>query len=466
MIVASHRGPITPIVSDNGETEFRASTGGLVTAIASGGSAPDSVWLTAASARDASLLPPRDIIAAQPLAQAARWLGQLAFVAITPAVHDLYYNDMCNSLLWPFFHACLARSEQFSPAGRNSGSWRAYVEVNRLFAAAIGELAGKDETVIIHDYHLMLVPGMLRQQRKDLRLAYFHHIPFTAPDEFTTLPRSIQRSLIDSLNVAPAGFQSMRWRDAFEAVCSALTEDRKSYSFVHGVGPNTEDLRAEADSPRVKALRRELRESIGDRFLVGRADRADPMKNIEHGIRAMDALLEAHPQHVDRVVFVNHVVPTRLNSPAYARCYQNVRAAAESVNRKWSTGSWAPIVLDAGDDYARGLSVLAEYDALMVNPIREGMNLVAQEGPLVNERDGVLLLSSSAGSHDLLQGAAITLDPQSVRSTWLSLHQAIEMTAGERARRADLLRRRVVAADGAQWHEGLRAFASAAASAS
>jgi trehalose 6-phosphate synthase len=447
LIVASHRGPLTPVLID-GSLRLRPSTGGLVNVLGPALSTVGTVWLSATPAAGLSSMPSSETPLLKPD-------DKLAFISIDPEIYDLYYNVMSNEVLWALFHNCFDQSCPLPTGGRLRAAWRAYVAVNRQFASQIARRAHKGETVIVHDYHLMLVAGLLRKLRSDLKIAFFHHIPFAGPGAFQVLPPAMRRVIMSSLGSIPVGFQSAKWQLAFEQECSNMADRRISFSFVHPVSPDFEHVQTLAREPQVVARRRELRSLTSGQFLMARADRMDPMKNVVHGLHAIALLLERDPSLARTFVFVNHLVSTRTTVVGYEDYAKAIRATARQINSLWADGAWSPIVLEEGDDYLRAIALLAEYDALLVNSVREGMNLVAQEGPLINRRHGVLLLSTQTGAYDRLQGPAIGVRPLDIPQTASALRRAMLMRQEERQRRALSLRERVLAGAGSRWHDQL-----------
>ena len=164
-------------------------------------------------------------------------------------------------------------------------------------------------------------------------------------------------------------------------------------------------------APRPRAAAAELDELVGDRALLLRTDRIDPSKNVVRGFLAYERLLEEHPEWRERVVFVAMLNASRETLAEYAAYRQEVAQAVERVNRTWATAGWQPVVLDERDDFARSVAGLGRYDVLLVNPLKDGLNLVAKEGPLLNRRDGVVCLSPEAGAYDELHDAVLRTAP-------------------------------------------------------
>jgi trehalose 6-phosphate synthase len=178
-----------------------------------------------------------------------------------------------------------------------------------------------------------------------------------------------------------------------------------------------------------------LAETVGDRRLVVRVDRIEPSKNLLRGFHAFDLLLREHPEWRGRVVFAAFVYPSREVLPEYLAYRQETEALAAYVNATWGTSDWTPILLDTTDDFPRSVAGLRRYDVLLVNPVRDGLNLVAKEGPVVNERDGVLVLSREAGVFEELGDDALVINPFDVAATADALHAALTMPAEQRRSR-------------------------------
>jgi trehalose 6-phosphate synthase len=200
---------------------------------------------------------------------------------------------------------------------------------------------------------------------------------------------------------------------------------------------------------------RALDEIVGDRKLIVRSDRIEPSKNIVRGFLAFDRLLEGRAEWRGRVVFVAMLYASRETMSEYQAYRQEVVQTAERVNDRWATGDWQPIVLDTRDDFVRSLAGLVRYDVLVVNPIKDGLNLVAKEGPLLNRHDGVVCLSPEAGAYDELEPAVLAVHPYDLEQNAAALHEALSMPAGERSTRAARLRGLAGARTPSRWLDDL-----------
>jgi trehalose 6-phosphate synthase len=246
------------------------------------------------------------------------------------------------------------------------------------------------------------------------------------------------------------------------------------HTFVAPLGTDAGVLTEEAIDPRCAAAAERLREEVGGRRTIVRSDRMEPSKNIVRGMLAFEELLSTHPEWRGRVVHVAMAYPSRQGLAEYLAYSADVVHTAERINAVFATHDedparrWTPIVLHTDDDRARSLAALSIFDVLLVNPVRDGLNLVAKEGPLLNTFDGVLVLSREAGAWEelALAGAgAIGINPFDTSATAEALHTALQMDHTERSDRAAALRAVVHGRTSADWWADQLAAAGAATSA-
>ncbi len=448
MIVVSHRGPYSFVRESDGSFGARRGAGGVVSALspllARLGDDERALWVAAAIGDD-------DRAAVR--AGAARAPGiDLALLDLDEAQHRLHYDVVSNSILWFLHHGLfdLPRRPRFDARFREA--WDAYVAVNERFAECVAEHARAGEAVLVQDYQLALVPGMLRDRRPDVPVVHFTHTPFCGPTSIRVLPDDVASALCSSMASGPAGFHTRRWAAAFAASArEVLGEGAGDPTFSASFGPDVDDLSATAASPETAEAAAALDELVGDRLMIFRTDRIEPSKNIVRGFAAFDVLLEERPEWRRRVVFVASIYPSRQGLAEYLAYANEVDQAAARVNDRWGSGDWTPVVVDAEDAFPRSVAGLLRYDALLVNPIRDGLNLVAKEGPALNRRDGVLCLSREAGAFDEMGDGAVAVHPYDLLQTAGALHEALSMPAGERAGRAVRLAERAVARTPAMW---------------
>jgi trehalose 6-phosphate synthase len=371
---------------------------------------------------------------------------RVRLLAIDPDTYRAAYDVVCNATLWFAYHGLFDRARRPRIDSTWRRAWEAYRRYNRAFADAIDDAAPRGAAVLVQDYHLALLGPMLAESRRDLATIHFSHTPFCGPDELRALPDEAAAELLAGMAGHDAcGFHTTRWADRFRACCAEVLGIEPS-TFVSPLAADEPDLRAVAASPRCERALEGLMADVGNRKLVLRVDRVELSKNLLRGFYAFDDLLERHPAWREQVVFAALVYPSREGLAEYLAYRQEVEGLVERLNDKWSTPGWTPILYDASDDYPRSVAALRRYDVLLVNPIRDGLNLVAKEGPIVNERDGVVVLSREAGAwFELGDAGVISVNPFDVASTADALASALAMDGPERSRRAASVRAAAVA---------------------
>ena len=454
LVVASNRGPVTFSRMPHGGLSSRRGVGGLVTALADAVQRRDVRWI-AAPMTDGDRQVLRSLDGQAPVADDLP-LSRLRFVDVGWDEYRRYYREFSNRILWFLHHGIEGSwSERFG--GREVNAWISYMDVNRRFAEAIAEEAKEGAPAFPQDYQLGLVPANLRAIRPDVRIAQYWHIPFATPQEYRQLPEPWGRQLLEGLLAADMiGFQTHRWASAFVACCreflgAAIVRAGGGWTVDHrggrttigvypiGVSPTSLEERAgRADVRREDA---DLAAWVDGRRLVLRVDRTDPSKNILRGLQAYELLLERRPNLHRRIVHLAMLVPSRLDIPEYQAYLDACLDRADRINERFGAGDWEPIRVELGENLARAFAGYRRYDALLVNPVRDGMNLVAREGPILNRRGGALVLSATAGAAAELGRAPLIIDPFDVERTAASLEHAIAMPSMERWRRARLLRR-------------------------
>jgi trehalose 6-phosphate synthase len=446
MIVVSHRGPYRFDEADDGSFFARRGAGGIVSALAPLlTDTDDACWIAAAIS---------DADRAAAAAGAASGLGiDLELLTLDQDEHRLHYDVVANSVLWFLHHGMFDRvhTPRFDLAFRDA--WDAFVSVNHQFADAIAARAKPNEIVLVQDYQLCLVPGMVRELRADLRVNHFTHTPFSDPGEIAILPEDVALAICRSLASVPAGFHTARWSASYRASARAVLGERANVvpPFVASLGPDVADLETVARSAEARAAAGALADLVGERQVILRSERIEPSKNIVRGFLAFDRLLEARPGLRGRVVFVAMVYASRQTLPEYVACADEVADVVDRVNERWATRHWTPVVLDDRDDFARSVAGFERYDVLLVNALRDGLNLVAKEGPALNRRDGVLCLSPEVGAWAELREAAIPVHPYDIEQAAGALDLALAMPFDERATRASHLRALATARSPRDW---------------
>ena len=394
---------------------------------------------------------------------------RLRLVAHDEAAYDWYYNVVSNPTLWFLQHYLWHFA--YTPTldrGLHHAWEDGYVAVNEAFAdAVLAELeAEPDSAVFFHDYHLYLAPRIVRDRRPDTPLAHFVHIPWPQPDYWSALPRPIRRAIHEGLLACDlVGFHTWRWRRNFLRSCSDVVaadcdfesgvvayDGRHTHVAARPLSVDASEFAELAASETVLALERQLAEARPE-FLVLRVDRTDPSKNVVRGFRAFGLFLDAHPELHERVTMLALLDPSRQDIPEYAEYLGAIQRAAREVNDRFQQNDWMPIDLRIEDNFAETVAAYKQFDVLLVNAIFDGLNLVAKEAPLVNERDGVLVLSENAGSHEELGDWALTINPFDVGGQADAIYAGLTMPREERRARLDAIRAHVRGHDVADWLE-------------
>ena len=435
LLVASNRGPVT--YADDGTP--RRGGGGLVSAL-SGTGRDDVVWVCAALTENdrravrAGLVEP-----------------PVVMLDIDAVTFERAYNRVANGALWFVNHLLhdLARTPTWDARSRRE--WAAYTSYASAFATALAERADPGAAVLVQDYHLTLVPQQLRELRPDLRIGHFSHTPWAPPEVLRTLPDDVVHDLLTGMLGADAlGFLSPRWASAFEDCCVTLVgaervegglswRGRTVRVDTHPLGVDAAELRERAAQPDVLAGLPAVQEIAAGRQLMLRIDRTELSKNIVRGLQAYRELLRQWPEHRGRVVHLAFAYPSRHDLPEYREYTAAVQRTAVEVNDEFGTQDWLPVHLEVRDDFPRSLAAYAFADVLVVNPIRDGMNLVAKEGPVLSVDGVALVLSREAGAADELGPDALLVNPFDLEQTAEAMHAALVMDPVERRQRCDRL---------------------------
>ncbi|MBM7169446.1 trehalose-6-phosphate synthase [Streptomyces sp. G44] len=475
LAIASDRGPVT--FSGTGPRLRAERRTGSVTAVldtAARGLARPTVWV-APSHTEAD----RRASGSAEHARVNRELGYTYTpVPVAEREYREYYDDVGVRMLWLALHGLWPDiADTDAPPPDPAAFTRSYQRVNRRVAEQIVRQTRPETPVLVQDYQLATTPGFIRALRPGQPVGLFLHTPFCTPDEFARLPRSVSGAVLDGMLAADLlGFQSPRWAADFLACCERWglpvrrggpradiigavrsvrpaqadgTTDvaRTSTIACYPVPADSALLTATARSEEVRAWEGRLTAGPAVRRIV-KVDRVDPSKNVARGLEAFRSVLERTPALRGRVVMTLCLTPSRDHVPEYRPHARRVRHLAERLNDRF------PGCLDVhvGHDVARCLAALRSYDVLLVNPVRDGMNLVSQEGPQLNTRDGALVLSRAAGSSDLLGRQALLLDdPRDVDATAGALRDALALPPDERRRRAAGLRDAVTGGDPVHW---------------
>ena len=453
LILVSNRGPVEHQMSPEGRPEARRGSGNVVTAFNTLSQMVEFTWVASAmgegdrvvsgngqSLRLKSTLPGHKI--------------NLRYVVTPRRVYHKYYNVICNPLLWFLQHYMWNPPYNPNVDASVHDAWNGgYLTVNQAFAqAVIEEAQGREQPpiVISHDYHLYLMPEFVRQEIPEAIIHHFVHIPWPTPRYWQMIPNYIIRQICASLCRSDlVGFQTPQDRQSFlDTVEEFLPEaevDRKENAVLRGeqktevnvypISINVAEVQRIANSPRAQEYEARLRPFLCDTTIV-RIDRAEPNKNVVRGFKAYELLLSRHPELHGKVTFLAFLVPSRTHIRQYQRYMDEIHQLIDQVNRTFGSEEWQPIRAFMENNYSQAIAGMKLYDVLLVNTIIEGMNLVAKEGPVVNTRNGVLILSESSGAYHQLLQDALSVCPTDIEGTTETMYQAVQMSAEERKERA------------------------------
>lgn len=467
LIVAANRGPVSIQTDDDGSLLFQRGGGGLVTALIGLARHVEATWIGSALNEVETQWKEGEV----PLDDSISI--RVKFISVPDQVYEGYYNVIANPLLWFLQHNMwdLAKAPTI-----DRDTWHAwehgYVKVNHLFADTIAdqiEHSPRRALVMFHDYHLYLAPKFLRNRitdRNRCTLTHFVHIPWPGPEVWGFLPGRMRRAILEGLcAVDLLGFQTREDSLNFIRTCESQLpgaqvkfkkgtvwfRDHTTYVRDFPISIDVDALKELAGSQEVEAIRLELLEDFHDAQLIVRIDRTEPSKNIVRGFQAFEEMLDLFPQHKGKVKFLALLVSSRMEVEEYQDYLDELMAAAGRVNAKHGDSEWEPVRMLMGEDYARAVAALQLYDVLLVNSIADGMNLVAKEGPIVNQRDGVVILSERTGARQQLEPGALVISPCDVFATAEAMHQALTMAPEQRAEMARRLHHLVEAEDITEW---------------
>jgi len=423
LILVSNRGPVT--FSADGSAQ--RGTGGLVTALSGLASHREVIWIASAmNEYDASVSQAHGGGAFEVRSPAGSTY-HVRLVESDPDAYDRFYNIFANPALWFIQHYLWDLSNAPDIRRNEIEAYEfGYNVVNEdLARAVVEEIDGvEDPVVMVHDYQLYTLPEMVRRARPDVFLHHFVHIPWTQPDAWRVLPARIREELYSGVLANDiVGFHTHAYRRNFLQCCRELVgaEIDTERSIVHWQGrevwartyplpiDHAATLEA-ASAPRVAEYEAELALRRRD-FMILRVDRADLSKNVLRGFSAFDVFLEQHPEYSERVTFIAQLMPSRSDVPQYQEYLERIEALVAVVNHRHGTPDWMPIQLKLRDNIDEALASYKQYDVLLVNAMFDGMNLVAKEGPLLNENAGVSILSENTGAHDELGEFALSVNP-------------------------------------------------------
>lgn len=433
IVLVSNRGPVSFEARADGSAEARRGGGGLASGLNSLGERGDVAWIAAA------ITDGDRRVAHGGTVDAAGF--RLRLMDLGPEAWHAYYDIVSNETLWFLHHGLFDRTYTPSFDDHWRAAWDHYRATNIGFADAVAEAAPIGATVLVQDYHLSLVGARLRATRPDLRTVHFHHTPFAGVAEIEVLPTDVADELLRGLAAFDAcGFHTHAWANRYLG-CLAAADIDANTTFVAPLGVDAESLRIDATGAECEAAVADLDDLVAGRRLVARVDRIELTKNLMRGFQAFELLLERDASWRGEAIFVANCYPSREDVEAYTRYRDAVEAEVARINERWSDGSWTPIVFDTADDIHRSLATLRRNDVLVVNPVRDGLNLVAMEGALINERHGGLVLSRHAGAWESLSDVCDGVVPFDLSETAAALDTALRRPDAQRQAQAERRRR-------------------------
>ena len=463
LLLVSNRGPVT----FDADGTFTRGGGGLVTALTGLASHRRSVWIASAMS-EGDLIKLRESDGTPfDVSTEAGAEYQVRLVASDDEAYDRFYNHVANPLLWFIQHYLWDLSNAPDIRAKDVEDFeQGYKVVNEdLATAVIEEIDGvSDPIVMVHDYHLYTLPAVVRAQRPDVFLHHFIHIPWTQPDAWRVLPTRVRNEIYEGVLANDiVGFHTRSYRWNFLQCCRDLLsldvdfdagivhyDGREVWVRAYPLPIDYESARTIARAERTLEFEAELKRRRREHIIL-RVDRADLSKNVLRGFSAFDQFLEEHPEFVERVTFIAQLMPSRMDVPQYADYLKRIETLVALVNQRHGTPDWMPIQLKLRDDLEEAVAAYKNYDVMIVNAMFDGMNLVAKEGPLVNECDGVSILSENTGAHEELGEYALSVNPFDIKETADSIFKALTMSPRERARRAEGLKAVVTARDPGDW---------------
>lgn len=441
IIVATNRGPVVFKKDEQGKIELIRGAGGIVGSMVPFLQKTHGKWVSSAIGEcDHYMNTKYNSKVPIPLDDPEYYVE---YIKTEENIYNGFNGKFANPLLW-FIHHSMWNSP-YTPCADDDlhQAYDSYQYVNSRFADAIGQDISQSEKtpiVMLQDYHIYLTPKMIREQHPDVLMSQFVHVPFPSPEIFQQLPNHIQIEILGSILTNDVlGFHIRRYMNNFLQTVKLILPDA-SVDDVRGdieykghlchvrtypISVDIKTLQNQAQDPKVLAKEAEVNEMIGDCKLIYRTDRADLSKNIIRGFQAYDMFLEKYPEWIGKVKFVATLMPSRQDIKIYREYTDNIRDIVKKINQKYATPDWEPIKYICKGDYNMVVALFKRYDVLMVNPILDGMNIVAKEGSIINENNGVLILSNGAGCYEELKDGAICVNPYDLRQTAESINMAL-----------------------------------------
>ncbi len=465
IILASNRGPLEYHSGEDGSLIASSGNGGVATALTSLVPLGDFVWVASAMTDGDRKMARRG---RSPVEVGDGHCYQ-RFVAVPRSTYHLYYGVFSNPVLWFLQHSIWETLNRPRLEQQMRRAWeQGYLPANRAFARAIVEELGNDPSsayVMVQDYHLYMCPAYVREMAPDVLLQHFIHIPWPAAGVWEQIQREFVQGICRSLLCTDLiGFQTEVSARNFLLTCRRFLPDvtvdaadqtvdsrgRRTEVRVYPVSVDVERLLHQTRSLDFARHRKRV-SSRTCKYTIVKVDRVDPSKNVIAGLDAFDLLLRRHPELLGDVKLLAFLVPSRGGVPEFRRHARRVSQRIGQINRLYGRSGWEPIEVFGENNYVQALAGMSLYDVLLVNSLADGMNLVSKEGPIVNEREGVLILSTEVGAYAELREDALSVAPTDIESTADALWRGLTMPEDEKRRRARHLRQVIARQDLRVW---------------
>jgi len=457
LIIISNRLPFS-LDRDGDKLSIRQSSGGLVSAIKSyfesntnKDQLSEKLWMGVAD------FPQEDWDQAV-ASHAARQDFGIIPLYVDKELYDNYYNGFSNSVLWPLFHYFSSLVEY------ESKFFDAYVQVNQQFAEKLAPLLQPDDQVWIHDYQLLLLPHMLRQKKRDATIGFFLHIPFPSYEIFRLLPTEWKKTLLQGVMGADLiGFHTYEYVQHFlqsvkmflgvESYFHNLQyQDRLVRIDLFPIGIDYNKFYNAASDPEVLDMCNKIRNNLEDKKIIFSVDRLDYTKGLPNRLNGFEYFLDRYPEWREKMVFILNIVPSRSSIPAYLERKKMIEEKIGTINGRFSTISWQPVIYRYNHlSFKELIALYQAADVALITPLRDGMNLVAKEyvASCASGR-GVLILSELAGAASELN-EAILVNPTDTADVASSITRALAMPLYEQRNRLALMQRRLQEYDVIKW---------------
>lgn len=457
LIIISNRLPFS-LDREGDKVSLRQSSGGLVSAIksyfedssAQRGDLSGKMWIGVADF-------PQDDWDQVGASHAAGQGFDIVPIFADKDLYDRYYNGFANSVLWPLFH-------YFSSlADYDQSYFDAYVQVNQLFAEKIVPILEPGDQVWIHDYQLMILPHLLRKKKPETTIGFFLHIPFPSYEIFRLLPTEWKKTLLHGVMGADLiGFHTYDYVQHFLQSVKMLLgvdnyfhnlqyQDRLVRIDLFPIGIDYDKFHQMATDPEVELIRNKIRASMEDKKIIFSVDRLDYTKGLMQRLNGFEYFLERYPEWKEKMVFILNIIPSRDSIPAYNDRKKMIEEKIGTINGRFSTISWQPLIYRYNHlPFPDLVALYQAADAALITPLRDGMNLVAKEYVASSLGRGVLILSELAGAASELS-EAILVNPTDVADVASSITRALAMPLYEQRNRISLMQRRLQEYDVFKW---------------